>query len=91
MGAGMFRVVKVSGKQQEVQCLLDQLIMPAFIDQGASVKADRSLGRVESKAVSKRDSRAPFPHEPVCHERTIALQSGEESCIVSNIKKIRNQ
>ena len=87
----MFRVVKVSGKQQEAQCLLDQLIMPALTDQAASVKADRGLDGAESRAVLKRDSRALSPHEPGCHERTTSLQSGGEGCIVSNMKQIRNQ
>lgn len=35
MRAGMFRVVGVSGKQQEVQRLLDQLIVPGLTEQGA--------------------------------------------------------
>ena len=87
----MLRVVKVSGKQQEAQCLLDQLIMPALTDQAASVKAGRGLGGAKSRAVLKKDSRALSPQEPGCHERTTALQNGEEGCIVSNMKQIRNQ
>ena len=91
MKAGMLGLVGASGKQQEMQPLLDQLVMPALIDQEASIKAGRAvMARMESRAISKSNRCEVPPHELERHERTIAVQSGQE-VLCQNMKKIRNK
>jgi len=92
MKAGMFRIVGVSGKQQEVQPLLDQPIIPSLIDQGASIEAGRVvLARMRSRTGTKSNRLDLSLHNLECHEMTTAVESGEGVVLYQNIKKIRNK
>lgn len=89
----MFRVVKVSGKQHEVQPLLDQLMMPGLTDQGALVKAGLAvLAKLASRTASKSNRCDVSPQELGRFEKsTDVCKVVKKVVLCQNMQKMRNK